>query len=337
MKINGLRFRVEYKKKEDLLRSHKDRRMKNSMLVIIAVGVLLVGSLAGCASTPAAQPVPSAQTAGGTNTKGTTGKTWDTVKAQGHVIVGIGQEAAPFGFRENNELVGFDFEIARAVVKRLEVYAGKPITLEFKPVTDETRISWVQSGEVHMSLDHTNITRKRLENIDFSVPYGWDGKSVLYRTSDGTRDLADFARKTIGIKRSSSSEGEITAYFAAKGWAAPILKQFDNHAAGIQALLDGQIDGFTDDNSIIINTAVVGGHKVGAGGELAITATSYSPAYFGIGVPQNDSHWRNVLNYALQDLWLSGDYQIIYTKWFGPDSRCPIPLGDHHMEPFVNG
>ena len=42
-------------------------------------------------------------------------------------------------------------------------------------------------------------------------------------------------------------------------------------------------------------------------------------------------------NYALHDLWLSGEYQKMYNKWFGPESMCPIPLGDHKMEPFVKG
>jgi polar amino acid transport system substrate-binding protein len=265
------------------------------------------------------------------------GSTLDKVRGNGRLIVGIGQEAAPFGYRDKGELVGFDVEIARAVAKRLETYAGRQISLEFKPVTDETRIAWVQSGEVHMSLCHTNITRKRDANIDFTVPYGWDGKGVLYRAAGGKRDLSYFAGKTIGFKRSSSSEGEIQEFFTAQGWKLPLLKQFDNHAAGVQALMDGQIDGFTDDNSIVINTAMLAGHKVGPGGELAVTDTPYSPANFGIGVPENDSHWRDTLNYCLHDLWLSGEFQTIYNKWFGPKSMCPIPMSDHKMEPFVKG
>jgi polar amino acid transport system substrate-binding protein len=296
------------------------------VLLIVAFSGLLVG---GCRQNESATTAPA--------TSKTAGGTLDKVKAEGRVIVGIGQEAAPFGYRDKGELVGFDVDIARAVTKRLSEYAGRDITLEFKPVTDETRIAWVQSGEVHMSLCHTNTTRKRDANIDFTVPYGWDGKGVLYRTNGGKKNLADFAGKSIGIKRSSSSEGEIQAYFAAKGWTAPVLKQFDNHAAGIQALMDGQLDGFTDDNSIIINTAMIAGHKVGPGGELAVTDTPYSPAYFGIGVPENDSRWRDTLNYCLHDLWLSGEFQTIYNKWFGPKSMCPIPLADHKMEPFVNG
>jgi polar amino acid transport system substrate-binding protein len=305
-------------------------RTRPLLLAIVAIGSLLIGFFAG-------RMAPTMMTASAPPVAGKSGGTLEKVRMDGRVIVGVGQEAAPFGYIDRGNLVGFDVEIAQAVVKRLEEYTGKPIALEFKAVTDETRIGWVQSGEVQMSLAHTNTTRKRMANIDFTVPYGWDGKGVMYRLDGGKRDLSEFAGKTIGIKRGSSSEGEIQAYFASKGWGAVTLKQFDNHAAGIQALMDGQIDGFTDDNSIIINTAMLAGFKVGPEGKLAVTDTPYSPAYFGIGVPPNDSLWRDTLNYALHDLWLSGDYHKIYNKWFGPESMCPIPLGDHKMEPFVKG
>jgi polar amino acid transport system substrate-binding protein len=305
--------------------------MKKWLQVGMAVAMLVAVFFLGRVT------APTERAAQGTPVSGTAGTAWDRVKADGRLIVGVGQEAAPFGYRKDGELIGFDIDIVRAVTQRLGGYAGRAIDLQFKAVTDETRISWVQSGEVTMSLAHTNITRKRLENIDFSVPYGWDGKGVLYRVADGTRDLSDFAGTSIGFKRSSSSEGEIKAYFTAQGWKLPELKQYDNHAAGIQALADGQIDGFTDDNSIVINTAMIGGVKVGPGGPLAVTETPYSPTYFGIAVPQNDSRWRDMVNFALHDLWTSGEYQKIYDKWFGPKSLCPLPLGEHRMEPFVNG
>ncbi len=80
-----------------------------------------------------------------------------------------------------------------------------------------------------------------------------------------------------------------------------------------------------------------GGHQVGPTGILAVTATPYSPAYFGIGVPENDSDWRDVVNYALHDLWDSGEFMTIYEKWFGADSMCPVPLAGNRMEPFVKG
>lgn len=261
----------------------------------------------------------------------------DIVKESKKVIVGMGMEAAPFGYREGEKLVGYDVDIAKAVVKELNNVIGTEVELQFKAVSDETRISWVQSGEIHMSLCHTNNTRKRDANIDFSVPYGWDGKGVLYDLRKGKKDLNEFAGKVIGIKRSSSSEGEIKAYFEKNGMKIPEIKQYDNHSAGIQALVDGQIDGFTDDNSIIINTAMKMKHTVGPNGILAVTDTPYSPAFFGIGVPENDSDWRDAINYSLHNLWNSGEFQKIYDKWFGANSMCPIPLGKNKMEPFVQG
>jgi len=79
------------------------------------------------------------------------------------------------------------------------------------------------------------------------------------------------------------------------------------------------------------------GHKVGPGGILAVTETPYSPAYFGIGVPEDDSDWRDAVNYALHDLWTSGEFNRIHETWFGAESMCPMPLGDNRMEPFVDG
>jgi len=305
--------------------------MKNLAIVLLA-GLLC---FAACGDTEGTAAV--AETSGEATAETHAG-TLQQVLDSGEVIIGIGQEAAPFGFMdENGALVGYDVDIARAVVERLSDLSETELSLVFVPVTDETRISWVQSGEIHMSLCHTNNTRKRDENIDFSVPYGWDGKGVMYDFTLGQRDLEDFQGATIGIKRSSSSEGEIIAYFEAQGWVPPTLQQFDSHTAGVEALVNGQIDGFTDDNSIVINTAMRAGYTVSPEGQLSVTETLYSPAYFAIGIPENASDWRDMVNYALHELWLTGEFQEIYEKWFGTESMCPIPMNNHHMEPQVVG
>jgi len=300
-------------------------RSINPACITVAIALIFGICAAGCgAASRLSEPVAVSN--------------FDKVREEGRVIIGIGQEAAPYGFRENGELTGFDVDIARAVAGKLENYVGRPVTLEFRAVTDETRISWAQSGEVHMTLCHINITRKRDAVIDFTVPYGWDGKGMLYRNDAGKRELSWFAGKSVGFKRSSNSEPQIQDYFREHGWTLPALKQFDNHAAGIQALIDGQIDGFTDDNSIIVSTAMLAGQQVGTpNAGLAITDTPYSPAQYGIGIPENDSRWRDTLNYCLHDLWESGEFLKIYEKWFGPESMCPIPLGENRMNPFVKG
>jgi polar amino acid transport system substrate-binding protein len=49
---------------------------------------------------------------------------------------------------------------------------------------------------------------------------------------------------------------------------------------------------------------------------------------FGVGVPENDSDWRDRINIALQSLWRSGEFQEIYERWFvGPERQVDLPLG----------
>ncbi len=76
-----------------------------------------------------------------------------------------------------------------------------------------------------MSLFHTNNTRKRDANIDFTVPYGWDGKGILYNTSKGKdRDLEDFTGKVIGMVAEFPALVEAIPRFvtSAKGFPAAI-------------------------------------------------------------------------------------------------------------------
>ena len=82
---------------------------------------------------------------------------------------------------------------------------------------------------------------------------------------------------------------------------------------------------------------MMAGYTVSSEGLLTVTETMYSPAYFAIGIPENDSDWADIVNYALHELWLSGEFQEIYEKWFGNDSMCPIPMNNNHMEPQVAG
>ena len=82
--------------------------MKKSTRMIIAIGMiamlaLSVFALTGCGSS------------GGSG--GEEAKTdWEYIEDKGKVIVGLDDTFAPMGFRdENNEIVGFDIDLAKAV------------------------------------------------------------------------------------------------------------------------------------------------------------------------------------------------------------------------------
>ena len=45
-----------------------------------------------------------------------------------------------------------------------------------------------------------------------------------------------------------------------------------------------------------------------------------------LGVVENDSDFRDFVNAALMDMWEKGEYQKIYDKWFGKDTKDYLPL-----------
>jgi len=47
---------------------------------------------------------------------------------------------------------------------------------------------------------------------------------------------------------------------------------------------------------------------------------------YGLGLPENDSDFRDLVNRTLVDLWNTGEYLKIYNKWFGPKTNFYLPL-----------
>jgi polar amino acid transport system substrate-binding protein len=45
---------------------------------------------------------------------------------------------------------------------------------------------------------------------------------------------------------------------------------------------------------------------------------------YAIGVRENDSKWRDTLNFALQDVWKDGTWDKIYAKWIGPGTKLNL-------------
>ena len=77
---------------------------------------------------------------------------------------------------------------------------------------------------------------------------------------------------------------------------------------------------FGEGTTVTKRTGVSGGDRgFEAVGEI------YSPTYYGIGVPRNQSAWRYRVNAALRSLIMDGTYQKIYDVWFGPEGRYPLP------------
>ena len=245
------------------------------------------------------------------------GPTYDRVMGDKVVQAGISNKGKPFGFIDSkNEWVGFDMDIAREIAKRLGA--------NFKPVVvnNKTRISFLQTNPPKVDMVLSNMTHKRVrdEKIDFSITYFFDGQKFLAPTGT-VKSAKELVGKKIGSMQGTTSIVNAKAYLKSAGDKAPKVTGYQNEVEMFEALRSGRVQAITTDSTLLIALAAKepGKYELVAGDFI-------SDEPYGIGLPQDDSAWRDIINFTLQDMWKDGAYMDIYNKWFGANTETPFPL-----------
>lgn len=239
----------------------------------------------------------------------------DKVKKNGVVRVGTGNDTPPMSYiDEQGQWVGFDIDLGDAIARRLGVRAERVV------VNNKTRIAFLANGQIDLAISNISRTRSREEQIDFAdPPYLWTAK-IFYAKKGDFKSIADLGGKRIGVNQGSNAYTAAPQEIAKHSKEAPIIVAFQKNAECFLALKQGKIAAFTQDSPII---AAVAGNE---GVEYEAVGAGYSPGLYAIGVPQDDSRWRDAVSVALQDLIREGTYEKLYQHWFGPRGKFPLPL-----------
>ncbi len=242
------------------------------------------------------------------------GATYDKVMKDKVVRTGIMTDSIPGAFyNEKKEWVGFDVDIAAAIAKKLGVKLDKV------PVSNKTRIGFLQQGRIDMSVSNMTHKRSRDESIDFSITYFFDGQKMLAPKGKFS-SLKDFVGKRVATMQGTTSELNVIAALKKLGDPAPKVISFQKESECFQALQMGRVDAWSTDSTILL------GYAAQIPGKFELVGDFFSNEPYGIGLPQDDSKWRDAVNFAIQDMWVDGTYQKIYDKWYGPDTKYYFPM-----------
>ncbi len=243
------------------------------------------------------------------------GNLFDEITERGVVRVGVRNDNPPISFIDDQgEWVGFDLDLAAALGETLG------LEIELVPVDGTTRISFLESGQIDMAVASANHTRSRDEAIDFSITYFWDNQSFLVRTGE-YEDIDELFGATVAASAGSSTIDSWTGYVDERGGDAPEFVEFDDKLAAVEAVRSGAVEGYTEDNITLLSLAA-------GDPNLTLLPGGHNAVQFGVGVPENQSDWLDAVNFALQDIWTSGQFQELYDPWFVDENRIiNLPLG----------
>jgi polar amino acid transport system substrate-binding protein len=244
------------------------------------------------------------------------GPTYDRVMSTKVVRAGMSNQGIPGGFiNDKNEWVGFDVDMATEIAKRLGC------TLEKVVVNNNTRVSFVQTDPPKVDMVLANMTHKRErdQKIDFSITYFFDGQKFLAKKG-AVKDVKDLATMKVGSMQGTTSIVNATEYLKKLGNPDPKVIGYDGEIAMFEALRSGRVQAISTDSTILL------GYAAKVPGQFELVGEFISDEPYGIGLPQDDSAWRDIINFTIQDMWKDGTYMTIYNKWFGPDTDYPFPM-----------
>lgn len=226
------------------------------------------------------------------------------IRKRGKLLVGVYEDVPPFVFIEENQYIGFDIDLMRAIADKWGVKA------EFMTVKPEERVSVICNKQVDIVAAAMTHTKEIDEKIDFSQTYFSDAQSLLVRVNSSINGLTDLnATNRIGVLKESTL-ADINA----------IIVPFDNCSEAVEALINGKLDAFTNARGILSYFVSKYPKK------LKVIRETFSRYPYGLCLPPNDSNFRDGVNFTLQQLKIEGKYDQIYRKWFGEDIPCEIEI-----------
>ncbi len=245
--------------------------------------------------------------------------TLEKIERSGTFTIGTRTGSPPFAYiNKDNQWVGFSIDLVeKAIMPALTKKLGKPVKLEKKESTPQTRIPLLTSNAVDLVAETMTDTQSRRETVDFSLTYFVTGAQFLVKRGNAIKGI-----QSIGGKRIAAQQGSTNARIIRERAPSARLLEFPDQPAAFQALAQGQVQAYTNDGIQLAGLKA----KAPKPDDWTVVGEYYSYEPYGMAMRKNDSDFRQVINVALMNAIESGTYFQLYDKWFGPKGEVPYPL-----------
>ena len=263
------------------------RNWKKIMGVIMAAGMMV--SMAACGSKPAETEAKQEETAQADQAA-------DSEAAGGTLVMATNAEFPPYEYREGDEIVGIDVDMARAVAEKLGM------TLEVEDMAFDSILVAVQSGKADMGVAGMTVTEDRLENCNFSDTYAEAAQVIIVKEDSEIASPDDLTGKTVGVQLGTT--GDIYA----EDIEDSTVERYNKGFEAVQSLLQDKIDAVIIDRE---PAKVFVSQNEG----LKILDEAFTEEEYAIAMAKDNDELLEKVNGALAELKESGELQEIIDKY----------------------
>jgi polar amino acid transport system substrate-binding protein len=248
--------------------------------------------------------------------EGACGPVYDRVMKTGTVRIGVPYNRIPQGFlKPTGEWVGFEVDLAS------EMASHTKLKLETVKVNDKTWRTMLSGGRIDAALCRIKHSRSLESEFDFSIPYFFDCTQVLI-IKGGIKSVADLKGRKIAAMQGSPAEKAAMKVLRDAGddAAEKNVVSYPDRPSCFLALGREKVSGWVDSGTTLLDYASRSPGRY----ELLPVSERLEP--IAVALPQDDSAWRDFINFTIQDMAADGSLKTLYDRWFGPDPPHPFPI-----------
>lgn len=227
-----------------------------------------------------------------------------TLVNDGVLTVGTSPDFPPFENMENDEYVGFDIDLAKAIGEQLG------LDVEFQTLNFDSILTAVAAGgQVDVGISGFTVDPERAETVDFSDAYYTDNLSAaVMKDGEITEDNAEEALNAEGVTIAVQS-GTTGETYAREHFPNATVTPFTQSTECFAALQAGQA------TAVITNTTVVNQMIEQSYPDAVVVLNAASGEDYAVAVSKDNTGLLDAVNEAIATLQENGTIDELMDKW----------------------
>lgn len=237
-----------------------------------------------------------------------TSSKWD----DGKLVVGFDASFPPYGYKDGDDYVGFDLDLAQEVCDR------NGWELVKQPIDWDVKDAELKGGTIDCIWNGFTINGRE-DDYTWSEPYVDNSQVFVVAKDSGIESFDDLAGKVVLVQADSSAlhtledEENADAYALRKTFAD--LQQVPEYETALMNLEAGAADAVAMDIGVAKT-------KLASNDKLVIMEKILSTEQYGVGFKKGNTELRDAVQKTLDEMVKDGTFMKIAEKWDLADSVC---------------
>lgn len=238
------------------------------------------------------------------------------VRDAGAVTIGYRESSIPFSYLSSrNEPIGYSIELCKALVEAMSDSVHKTLATRWVPVTSESRIDAVVSGQVDLECGSTTSNLERQKRVSFSPTIFVSGTKLLVRKDSPIQSFRDLAGKSVAVTRGTTNEKTMRDISERFKLNLNLVVSHD-HAESFALVKSGKAEAFATDDVLLYGLIAQDRGSANAPSDYQVVGEFLSYDPYGVMYRKNDPQMAAVVNDTFHDLAEDGEIERQYKRWF---------------------